>query len=217
MPIHLLLMYLTYINCLCFSRFFWGGGCMLLASCKLSDSTVEKRLLCSEGFCVLVKKPLHFQYVQHGSTQNEHAESWLKFTDLQNSLSSPPSSPYPLGLEVMAVCNKRAHSFVNVRFSIHPAFWKSPYLHEYFISGGEKYVPRYKLHQAPAPLPLPLPYATLHHLSANFGQYTNPSNMSPRGFTHTALILLQLIVLHEPPHTFPSCGTLPKRRCHCWS
>ncbi len=35
----------------------------------------KKRLLCSEGFCVAVKKPLHFLYVQHGRAQNEHAES----------------------------------------------------------------------------------------------------------------------------------------------
>lgn len=95
----------------------------------------KKRLLCSEGFCVVVKNPLHFLYVQHERAQNEHAESWLKFTDLQNSLSSTHSSPHPLGLEVMAACDKRAHSFINVRFSIHPAFWKSLNLHEYFISG----------------------------------------------------------------------------------
>lgn len=81
----------------------------------------EKRLLCSEGLCVIVKKLLYV-LSQHTRAQKEHTESWLKFTDLQNSLSSPPLSPHPLGLEVMAAGDKRPHSFINVRFSIYPAF-----------------------------------------------------------------------------------------------
>lgn len=76
----------------------------------------EKRLLCSEGLCVIVKKLLYV-LSQHTRAQNEHTESWLKFTDLQNSLSS-----HPLGLEVMAAGDKRPHSFINVRFSTYPAF-----------------------------------------------------------------------------------------------
>lgn len=114
----------------CFLFFFvscwFFGGCVLLASSELSDGSGKKRLLCSEGFCAVVKKPLHFLYVQHGRAQNEHAESWLKFTDLQNSLSSPPSPPHPLGLEVMAACDKKGSLIYQCPFSYSSCVLKIP-------------------------------------------------------------------------------------------
>lgn len=184
------------------------GSRVLQASSEFSDSTVEEEeeeeALCSEGFCVAVKKLPHFLYVQHGRAQNEHAESWLKFTDLQNSISSPPSSPHPLGLEVMAAGDKRAHSFINVSFSIYPAFWKTLNLHEYCISVEKKkkcpstwttlttlaffYGPRHKQ-----------PYIACQQ---NFCQNRARQHL-PQGF-HIAVILGWLIVLHESPFTLTS-------------
>lgn len=130
--------YVSYLHELSAFSFFFLlclGVCVPLASGELSDSSGKRVPLFWGLLCGGEKKPLYFLYVQHGRVQNEHTERWLKFTDLQNSLSSLPFPPHPLGLEVMAACDKGAHSFINVRFSIHPAFWKSLNLHEYFISG----------------------------------------------------------------------------------
>lgn len=63
------------------------------------------------------KKPLHFLYVQHGESTKWTRWKLIKihrFTE--QFIIPPPASPHPLGLEVTAACDKRAHSFINVRF-----------------------------------------------------------------------------------------------------
>lgn len=129
--------YVSYLHELsAFSFFFALFGSLRAFSLRRALRQQRKKgSFVLRAFMWWWKKPLYFLYVQHERVQNEHTERWLKFTDLQNSLSSLPFPPHPLGLEVMAACDKGAHSFINVRFSIHPAFWKSLNLHEYFISG----------------------------------------------------------------------------------
>lgn len=186
---------------------------MLLAAGQLSDSSGKWALLFWGLLCRVEKLLSLFVCPTQESTKwtcwklikNSHIYSTV-YHPL--SLSSPGSPlahhPTPLGTEVMAVCDKRAHSFINVHFFHHPAFWKHLNLHEYFISGGGNVSLISTNH-----LCLqhgPYYNQTLQPLSANFSQNANPSNTSQRGFC-TAPILQSLIMLREPPLTLPSSGT----------
>lgn len=212
MPLRLLFMHLIYMNCLSVAEFLEAACFKPPASSQtaLSKKKKKKKPFVLRAFVWRLKKLPHFLYVQHGRAENEHAESWLKFTDLQNSISSPPSSPHPLGLEVMAAGDKRAHSFINVSFSIYPAFWKTLNLHEYCISverEREEKKKKVSLDMNYANHPCLLFYGPRHKqpyiaCQQNFCQNRARQHL-PQGF-HIAVILGWLIVLHESPFTLTS-------------
>lgn len=140
--------YVSYLHELFSSAADFQAACFKPAAGS-QTAVGKKRLLCSEGFCAVVKKPLHFLYVQHGRATKWTYWKLIKIHRFTEQFIIPSSSsPRPLGLEVTAAYDKRARSFINVRFSIHPTFWKSLNLHEYFISEGrwKKSVPWHKLH-----------------------------------------------------------------------
>ena len=138
-------MYLIYMNCSVQLLIFRLHALSLRRALRRQRKKKKKKggSFVLKAFVRWWKSPSTFCMSNTGEQQNEHTECWLKFTDLQNSLSSSSSSsssPRPLGLEVAAAYHKRARSFINVRFSIQPAFWRSLTPDEYFLSegGGKK-------------------------------------------------------------------------------